>query len=217
MESKVTIPICPTARRTRGFTLTELLIVILIIFGLTTLLVPAVRSALDKAKQTTCINNLKQLGTGFQLFAQANDDKFPYKSNTSTNTWTIQVAARYCIAGKPPAHLAWLPPGGSPKGPGICNPTLLCPSQNKLPGGTKVNSSFGCNQELNKASLRMNTIPNPSKTILLIDIVDDPVYVNDSSKVADRHKKGADIVYVDGHTGWREKNDIPSDYWVKDF
>jgi len=200
--------------QTFGFTLTELLIVILIIFGLTTLLVPAVRSALGKAKQTTCINNLKQLGTAFQLHAEAHDDKFPEAVDPTTSNWVHMVAARYSVAGKPPAWLAWSP--SSQGGPGICNPTLLCPSDNKLPGGANVQSSFGSNKELNNSTLRMNTIPNPSTTILILDVADDrPVYIDEAkkAKVADRHNKGADIVFVDGHTGWREKNDIPSEYW----
>jgi prepilin-type processing-associated H-X9-DG protein len=198
--------------QTFGFTLTELLIVILIIFGLTTLLVPAVRSALGKAKQTTCMNNLRQLGTAFQLHAEAHDDKFP--ESVETSNWVHMVAARYSVAGKPPAWLAWSP--SSQGGPGICNPTLLCPSDNKLPGGANVQSSFGSNKELNNSTLRMNTIPNPSTTILILDVADDrPVYIDEAkkAKVADRHNKGADIVFVDGHTGWREKNDIPSEYW----
>jgi len=197
-----------------GFTLTELLIVILIIFGLTTLLVPAVRSALDKAKQTTCVNNLKQLGTAFQLHSEAHDDRFPQAVNQTTSNWVHMVAARYAVAGKPPAWLGWSP--GSQGGPGICNPTLLCPSDSKLPNGANVQSSFGANLNLNDSSLRVNTVANPTKTILIIDVADDrPVYLDesDSSKVADRHKKGADIVFVDGHTGWRNKNDIPPEFW----
>jgi prepilin-type N-terminal cleavage/methylation domain-containing protein/prepilin-type processing-associated H-X9-DG protein len=48
--------------RTAGFTLVELLVVIAIIGTLVALLIPAVQSARATARQTQCMNNLKQLG-----------------------------------------------------------------------------------------------------------------------------------------------------------
>ena len=49
-------------RRAAGFTLVELLVVIAIIGTLVALLIPAVQSARATARQTQCMNNLKQLG-----------------------------------------------------------------------------------------------------------------------------------------------------------
>ena len=49
-------------RRPQGFTLVELLVVIAIIGTLVALLIPAVQSARATARQTQCMNNLKQLG-----------------------------------------------------------------------------------------------------------------------------------------------------------
>ncbi len=63
--------------RKTGFTLIELLVVVAIMAILAGLLLPALSKARARARQTTCINNLKQLYLGFSLFAQDNDGKLP--------------------------------------------------------------------------------------------------------------------------------------------
>ncbi len=57
-----------------SFTLIELLIVIAIIAILVSILLPALNSARESARKTSCIGNLKQLGTALLLYAGDNDD-----------------------------------------------------------------------------------------------------------------------------------------------
>lgn len=61
----------------KQFTLIELLVVIAIIAILASILMPALSSARKRARTTTCINNLKQLGLVFHAYAENNVDLPP--------------------------------------------------------------------------------------------------------------------------------------------
>ena len=61
----------------RGFTLIELLVVIAIIAILAAILFPVFARAREKARQTTCVSNLKQLGVAMHMYAQDYDEGFP--------------------------------------------------------------------------------------------------------------------------------------------
>lgn len=61
----------------RGFTLIELLVVIAIIGLLAALIFPAVTSALAKAQEAACRNNLRQIAIGLTVSAGDHDGYFP--------------------------------------------------------------------------------------------------------------------------------------------
>ncbi|HEX2948014.1 MAG TPA: prepilin-type N-terminal cleavage/methylation domain-containing protein, partial [Armatimonadota bacterium] len=77
--------------RRRGFTLIELLVVIAIIAILAAILFPVFAKAREKARQTQCVNNQKQIATATLMWSQENEEKLP----VSKDFWTsVDVPAK---------------------------------------------------------------------------------------------------------------------------
>jgi prepilin-type N-terminal cleavage/methylation domain-containing protein/prepilin-type processing-associated H-X9-DG protein len=60
-----------------GFTLVELLVVIAIIAILTAILFPVFSQARERARQTACMSNMRQVGTSVNMYVQDYDESYP--------------------------------------------------------------------------------------------------------------------------------------------
>jgi prepilin-type N-terminal cleavage/methylation domain-containing protein/prepilin-type processing-associated H-X9-DG protein len=97
--------ICKSSLR-NSFTLIELLVVVAIIAVLAAMLLPALQRAKERGKQIACMNNLRQVGLGFYLFADDYDGYLPRGESPSSLPWpwsnfVWQAAAVIYASGKP--------------------------------------------------------------------------------------------------------------------
>jgi prepilin-type N-terminal cleavage/methylation domain-containing protein/prepilin-type processing-associated H-X9-DG protein len=66
-----------TLQKAAGFTLVELLVVVSIIALLAAILFPVFSQVRERAKQTSCMSNLRQIGLAFTLYLNDKNERFP--------------------------------------------------------------------------------------------------------------------------------------------
>jgi len=141
----------------RGFTLVELLVVIAILGVLVGLLLPAVQSARESSRRTSCGNNLKQLGLGAVNYAEA-IGKLPYTKKRMSTGWgqNANHKGSYFVQMLPyieevslhskinftsnTQDVEWQVIDGTPLY-AIVLPSLRCPSDADSPSGTYLDTA----------------------------------------------------------------------------
>ena len=197
----------------RGFTLIELLVVIAIIAILAAILFPVFAKAREKARQSSCNSNTRQIATAFLSYVQDYDEKWPlFCTNTGSATdyfWFSEV------------------------GPYIKNTQIFqCPSfstkNNPLSadanfsGGTANAISIGYAYNGNIANQSLGTLGSPSDIFLLWDATtassNQTQTTNDGlgagngnyyREPAGRHNGGQNYSYCDGHAKWLSWQSVP--------
>jgi len=190
--------------RRRGFTLIELLVVIAIIAILAAILFPVFARAREKARQTSCLSNLKQLALGHLMYAQDYDEKFMKQQPcfNGTNGWTYGAGRWQDVLQ-----------------PYIKNTQLqACPSIDSSIGYALARNPWsGCCGN----STKLAAFAQPAETLMMCDVSDNNPpqgrmlenYPAKWSVIAPNpascmgpglvHNDGANCNFVDGHAKWQ--------------
>ncbi len=213
----------PSGRRDRGFTLIELLVVIAIIAILAAILFPVFARAREKARQTSCLSNLKQNALAVLMYAQDYDETFPlayYYSASWDDEYAWDVHLTYSTGAATYGLL----------GPYTKNQLInACPSAKSLPGWGRPLTGYAYNTtyighgqfEPVPQAAALGDVQQPSDTVLLCDSAyyntdasypptgvggnnylrspGDPGYAMCGPNVHFRHNGTANVAYCDGH------------------
>jgi len=92
----------------RGFTLIELLVVIAIIAILAAILFPVFAQAREKARQSSCSSNLKQMGLAFKMYIQDYDERTPGGARLPNPPYTTDTFGQQGRAGQNFSYNGWI-------------------------------------------------------------------------------------------------------------
>lgn len=223
---------CLPGRKRMSFTLIELLVVIAIIAILASMLLPALRSAQDRAKQISCTSRIKQVGMAVIFYADDNENWLPLEGGNGQARIQLVPYVDAAAAAKANAKNPDIWTGTNTWNALLeiknANTVMNCPSlperllESSYPI-TGIGYSSRLGYSLTSTSyppVRMREIEEPSSTISTGDTYDDFRCVNgegnhwynfhlydgtSSPGPGTRHRNGINISLADGHVEWQTR------------
>ncbi|MCE5240188.1 DUF1559 domain-containing protein [bacterium] len=185
----------------RGFTLIELLVVIAIIAILAAILFPVFARAREKARQTSCMSNLKQLGLAALAYGQDYDEMLPRADPGNAGLAPLGYGAWMTTQ----TVGVWEPSGGSLY-PYVRNAQLfVCPSR-------KSEAYPGCSYEMNQlvSAVTLAVLDDVSGTALFEESQCDDAagYPTDDFGRFACHNGGSNVAFTDGHAKWLNRQSL---------
>jgi prepilin-type N-terminal cleavage/methylation domain-containing protein/prepilin-type processing-associated H-X9-DG protein len=185
-----------------AFTLIELLVVMAIVGILAALLISALSGAKSKARGIVCLNNERQWGLGFSIYAEDNDDQFPFEGLDVpvilpvASVWynavppLIDVPALFGVTEMPKSNSRSI---------------FSCPAADK---GALFMVGFNGRLDPNTAPRTGRAaVTSPHDTILMAENTGGTTPFVTGLAAPARHERRGVFAFVDGHAGFVRAND----------
>jgi len=176
-----------------GFTLIELLVVIAIIAILASFLLPTLSSARERARRTTCMNNLKQFSLAYEMYAEDYYEKFPDQPDALYGTPDDCIYTKYIKT----TEIFWCP---SSINRGNEAPPTIEGSTN---WGGKNHSYYDWDNSY-AFVFGLTTSNNCSRPVPVIS--DKGIYSD--AVTHGNHKDGMNVLYLEGNVIWVKVNEL---------
>ncbi|RRK01738.1 prepilin-type N-terminal cleavage/methylation domain-containing protein [Opitutaceae bacterium TAV3] len=202
--------------RNRAFTLIELLTVIAIIGILAAIMIPTIGKVRDSARSTTCLSNLRQIGTATKMYAEENKGFSPPTSTQLASYGGAPALWRYAYS------TDWRNQTNSSKldelPDNLWGTIFECPKAKSDPVGSTQNRSYGLNLWMQNTTsgdllfpvpnplggtpatvnaLKLSACERPTRTPLYGDSLRSSSFYGNFANP--RHNGKANVCFVDGH------------------
>jgi prepilin-type N-terminal cleavage/methylation domain-containing protein/prepilin-type processing-associated H-X9-DG protein len=206
-------PVCKSFAL-KGFTLIELLIVIAIIAILASMLLPALGKARDRAKQISCLSNIKQVGAAALYYFE--DYNYVLGSQNSSSAWDWMAMLTGLKDGCPEYLKTNSVLCGTKATGAVCN--YSCPAVSAETLRTDSRFKFFSNSQYFSIGMNgvwkdrlefrnKNRFSRPERLMYLIDNYSSRSYVDIEVNNSPRfgHGNSANVFYLDGHADSRAR------------